>query len=292
MFNAKEQRLPMLHGIEEPTIIEEQFIQARYREEELTRAYGSHTLAFLGLAPENLHFLAPDGTGLVNYRLTRNVAVVPGDPVCAPRDVERVLCSFLNFCKRRRWHVAFYQAYPRYLDVYRRLKWHAFKMGEEAILDPQTFTLQGSALANVRTSCRRAEREGVTVQWYEGVPPAEVMEQLEHLSRTWLRQKAVVAETGFSVGRFSELATVAERADAIAAWPGLSAPSQSSSDSQDIVPRFLTAVALTSAGTACAFMTFTPVYGSSTNTDNQGGGAGWGWTLDIMRRTRQRRQER
>ena len=44
----------------------------------------------------------------------------------------------------------------------------------------------------------------------------------------------------------------------------------------------MTAVALTSAGTPCAFMTFTPVYGSLTHPDNEG--EGWGWALDIMRR--------
>lgn len=285
MFDAKEQRSSTLHTVEETSIIEEEFVQARYREEELSSSYGSHTLAFFGLAPENLHFLAPDGAGLVNYRLTYNVAVVLGDPVCAPQDVERVMRSFLNFCAQHKWHVAFYQVYPQHLNVYRAFKMHAFKMGEEAILNPQTFTLKGSALANVRTSCRRAEREGVTVQWYEGVPPTEVIQQLENLSSTWLKHKASATETGFSVGRIDELSTVAERADAIAARSRLSDPSPSSSTYQKMIPRFLTAVALTSAGTACAFMTFTPVYSSLGETDNPSEDEGWGWTLDIMRRT-------
>ena len=43
--------------------------QPAYTEAELIRYYGSHSLAFFGLSPENLHFLAPDGEGLVNYRL-------------------------------------------------------------------------------------------------------------------------------------------------------------------------------------------------------------------------------
>lgn len=261
----------------------EQIVSACPTEEELTRSYGSHTLAFFGLAPENLHFLAPDGEGLVNYRLTRNVAVVLGDAVCAPQAFERVMRSFLNFCKLRRWHVAFYQVYPQYLDNYRRLGLRAFKMGEEAVLNPQTFTLRGSALANVRTSSRRAEREGITIQWYEGIPPIEIFQQLEQLSHAWLKRKAgkVAAETGFSVGRFDELTDIAERANTIAE------ASTSLESSLRTVPRFLTAVAMTSAGEACAFMTFTPVYGYVTGemTNDQLVVRGWGWTLDIMRRT-------
>jgi lysylphosphatidylglycerol synthetase-like protein (DUF2156 family) len=280
VFNSKGQLTPDLH------IIEEQFASARYTEEKLTRSYGGHTLAFFGLAPENLHFLAPDGEGLVNYRLTRNVAVVLGDPVCAPQAFERVIGSFLVFCARHKWHVAFYQVYPRHLNTYRAFNMHAFKMGEEALLNPQSFSLHGSALANARTSSRRAEREGVSIRWYEGVPPPEVMNQLEHVSNAWLESKGGkrTKETDFSVGRFDELTTIAERADTIASLSTLSTPS--------IVPqetrlRFLTAVAMTSDDNPCAFMTFTPVYGclNEAATDNQPDFQGWGWTLDIMRRT-------
>ena len=272
MFDAKDQGTPALQ-----TSIEEQFVQARYREEEITSTYGNHTLAFFGLAPENLHFLTPDGKGLVNYRLTRNVAVVLGDPVCAPEDIEQVTVSFLNFCRQQKWGVALYQVYPQYLATYRKRKLQALKMGEEAMLNPQTFTLQGSALANVRTSCRRAEREGISVQWYEGVPPTEVLQQLEQLNNLWLQERAGATETGFSVGRFDEITTFAERADTIATRSG-----HTSSLSQEAIPRFLTAVACTITGTACSFMTFTPVYSSSTNSVPSGE---WGWTLDIMRRT-------
>src|SRR5260370_14112813 len=168
-------------------------------EAELLRLYGDNTLAFFGLAPKNRQFLAPGGAGLVNYQLMRKVAVVVGDPVCAREAGEQVTRSFLDFCALHRWRVAFYQASPERLAVYHSLHLRTFKMGEEAFLHPQTFTLQGSALANVRTSCRRAERDGVRIQWYEGVPPPEVMQHLEDISGVWLGQKAgkQAAERGF-----------------------------------------------------------------------------------------------
>ncbi len=263
---------------------QEQLAQTRPIEVELIRSYGSHTLAFLGLAPENMHFLAPDGAGLVNYRLTSKVAVVLGDPVCAPQAREQVTRSFLAFCAQHDWRVAFYQAYPEHVVTYRALNLRAFKMGEEAILHPQTFTLQGSALANVRTSCRRAEREGVTIQWYEGVPPAEVMQQLEQISSVWLEHKAGkhASEMGFSMSRLDELSAAAERADMVANL------STSSHAFPKAAPRLVTAVAITRLGEVCAFVTFTPIYGSvahEATTGKQPGVHGWGWTLDLMRRT-------
>ena len=262
----------------------DQRAQSRHPEAELLRLYGSHTLAFFGLAPKNRHFLAPGGAGLVNYQLTHKVAVVLGDPVCAPGAYEQVTQSFLDFCTLHQWHAAFYQASPEHLATFHALKLWTFKMGEEAVLHPQTFTLHGSALANVRTSCRRADREGVRIQWYEGVPPTEAMPHLKYISRVWLNQKAgkQAAERGFSMGRMDELTELAEQAEMIAT---LSTPANVLPLA---APRLVTAVAKTSTGRPCAFVTFTPIYGcltgEATVPGRQSEVQGWGWTLDLMRR--------
>jgi len=259
----------------------EQITQAYDIKAELTRYFGSHTLAFFGLAQQNAHFLAPGEEGLVNYRLETNVAVVPGDPVCAPASFERVTRSFLDFCTLRNWHVAFYQANTEHLPAYRALKLHAFKIGEEALIDPQDFTLDGSTMANVRTSARRAERDNVNICWYEGVPSAEGMQQLEQISSAWLEHKAGkhTSEMGFSMGRLNELPESAKRADELASIP--------LNIAHRVVPQVVTGVATTSSGKPCAFVTFLPVYGSlATNaTGDQSDMEGWGWTLDLMRRT-------
>jgi lysylphosphatidylglycerol synthetase-like protein (DUF2156 family) len=265
--------------------LKEQHAQVCSIEAQLTRSYGDHALAFFGLAPENEHFLASGAAGLVNYRLTSNVAVVLGDPLCAPEAGEQVTRSFLDFCAHHEWRVAFYQASPEHLVTYRALKLHVFKLGEEAIIDPQTFTLHGPAMANVRTSSRRAEREGVTIQWYEGVPSAATMQQLGHVSHAWLERKAgkQVEETGFSTGRLDVLIDAAELADTVANF------SPSANVFRKAIPRLVTAVAITNSGTACAFVTFTPIYGCMTTEATANGKQprtqGWGWSLDLMRRT-------
>jgi putative flippase GtrA len=250
---------------------------SRHPEMELIRAYEGNSLAFFGLFPQNLHFLTPDG--VVNYRLANKVAVVLGDPVCAPEAIEKVIESFLDFCARSHWRVAFYQASPAYLSAYHALGLHSFKMGEEAVLNPQTFTLHGSALANVRTSARRAERDGTSIQWFEGVPPTTVMQQLENVSLTWLERKAgkQSSETGFSTGRLDDVIAGATLAENIASLSPSAFPGNA--------PRFVTAVVTTSAGTACAFVTFTPIYAAPWGEGTCLETLGWGWSLDLMRRT-------
>jgi phosphatidylglycerol lysyltransferase len=248
----------------------------RQPEAELLRRYGSHSLAFFGLAEDVEQFLAPGEQGLIPYRVVNHVAVALGDPLCAPEAVEAVTRSFLAFCRAHRWSVAFYQAHPDYLATYRALNLRVFKMGEEAMLFPQTFTLQGPALAKVRTRCRHAEREGVQLQWYEGILPAPVMQQLASVSGAWLERKGgrQTEENGFSTGRFREMQTNAQRAERLA---DLLQPSPEAFPA----PPLVTGVVLTRSGQACAFVTFTPIYGGATGDTSHR----WGWALDLMRRT-------
>jgi hypothetical protein len=182
----------------------DQRVPFRHPEAELLRLYGSHSLAFFGLAEDFEQFLAPGEQGLIAYRVVNRVAVALGDPLCAPQAVEAVTRSFLAFCRAQGFRVAFYQARPDYLAIYRTLHLHAFKMGEEAMLFPQTFSVQGPALAKVRTRCRHAQREGVQIQWYEGVLPAAVMQQLVSISDAWLESKGgrQTEETGFSTSHW------------------------------------------------------------------------------------------
>lgn len=260
---------------------EERLAEARERATDLLYRYGSQAHSFFAFAPENLRHLALGGEGVVPYRLIGNVAVVLGDPLCAPHSCKRVMQDFLDLCRREDWLVAIFQARPAYLPLYRSLGLRAFKIGEEAILNPQTFTLAGSAMANVRTSCRRAERDGISISWYEGLPPASILNQLRAVSSSWLERKAGkgATEMGFSLGRLDEMAEAAARADAIAerqaAQRGVPAA---------LTPRFVTGVATQSDGRVCAFVTFTPIYGVQTTPPLDSGNKGQGWALDLMRK--------
>lgn len=244
----------------------------RLKAVEMVRQHGGQTLSFFALAPENLPYVAPHSEGLIHYRLSGKVATVPGDPICPAEKFQRVTRSFLSMCRANDWQVSFYQAHPQHLEHYASLGLHAYKIGEEALIDLNTFTLSGSAMSNVRCTCRRAERENVRVEWFEGVPPETIRAHLQTISDTWLAQKAGKrpAELGFSMGRFCDLVEAAERADLVAQQH-----STRPAHTDPQVPRFVTGVAFTADGQPCAFVTLTPLYGSRD---------AWGWALDLIRR--------
>ncbi|HLZ80181.1 MAG TPA: phosphatidylglycerol lysyltransferase domain-containing protein [Ktedonobacteraceae bacterium] len=257
----------------------ERLAQSRQKVVELVYRYGGQALSFFTLVPGMLRFLDRDKEGVISYRLAGNVAVTLGDPICVPGAFERLTRDFLTFCSNQDWRVAIFQAYPDHLPIYHKVGLRAFKIGEEAIIYPQTFTLAGSAMANVRTSCRRAEREGVALTWYEGVPPEEMMSQLQQTSSKWLERKGGIyaTEMGFSLGRFDGLVDAYRCAEEVV-------PSASSQRDEFVsrVPRLVTGIATGNAGQVCAFVTFTPIYGTQVSQPEH---ARWGWALDLMRRT-------
>ena len=266
----------------------DRLVLARQKIATLVAYYGSQSLSFFMLSPQNLHFLAQHDEGQVSYRLVGNVAMILGDPICiseAEKVRERVLGQFLEMCQLQDWHVALYQAHEEYLPLYRSLGLRQLKIGEEAIIDPQSFSLVGSSMANLRTSCRRAERDGVSLRWFEGPPPAAVLEQMQHLSDAWLERKGgkQAIEMGFSMGRLDELARNAMLADEIALKQGAQGEA-----TPGVFPRLVTGVAVDQQGCLCAFVTFTPIYGRRMDIlEKELSGmqqSGWGWALDLMRR--------
>ncbi|HEY4383280.1 MAG TPA: DUF2156 domain-containing protein, partial [Ktedonobacteraceae bacterium] len=252
--------------------------QMRAKAWELIKTFGVQTMAFFALDTRNMRYIALGGEGVVNYRLVGDTAVVVGDPVAAPEARERVLKQFVSLCALKDWRMAVYQARADDLSLYRKLRLTVMKIGEEAFLHPQTFLLKGSAMANVRTSSRRAEREGVFLDWYEGEPPQEVLALLQALSQTWLQGKGSKQNTemGFSMGRLSELCEAGKRSEQIAML---------AAQDQVATPRLMLAVARNRGGVPCAFMSFTPIYGCL-RIDEYGKHVrvGWGWALDLMRR--------
>ena len=79
---------------------------------------------------------------------------------------------------------------------------HFLKIGEDAVIEAQNFTLKGGVMANVRSSAKRAEKDGLRVAFYHGlVTDAEQLHQMDQISQRWLASKGG-SEMGFSMGHF------------------------------------------------------------------------------------------
>jgi lysyl-tRNA synthetase class 2 len=166
---------------------------ARY----LVDRHGEDSLSrFILRSDKSFHF---DGDGVLAYRLIGETAVVSGDPVAPADGCRRLLESFAELARDRGWEVVVWGASPRYLELYRIAGMHPVLAGEEAVVDPSTFTLEGRAVRKLRQSVHRMRRRG----WQLEVREARELEsalaaELDQLETQWLSHKRRVL--GFAMG--------------------------------------------------------------------------------------------
>lgn len=128
--------------------------------------YGDDSLNPFVLREDKALFFARGG--VLAYRVLRETAVVSGDPVGRPGTHQSILASFLELAHAQGWRVAVAAASGRYVDDYRRLGLRTMKVGEEAVVDPSGFSLEGRRIRKVRQSVARVKRQG----WSTEVRPA------------------------------------------------------------------------------------------------------------------------
>jgi lysyl-tRNA synthetase class 2 len=162
--------------------------EARHRRltRDLVAAWGVDTLAPFVLRGDKTYFFDEDESSFVAYKVVGGVAIVSGDPIGPPERFSSLVGAFLEFARARGWRIAILGASEHALDVYRAHGLHALYHGDEAVVDTETFTLEGRPIRKVRQSVHRLERAGYTASI---VRPSKIgpalREELQHLAKAW-----------------------------------------------------------------------------------------------------------
>src|SRR5438270_932539 len=174
----------------------------RYAVWGLASSYGKNSISYFALGEDKSYYFSTTGKAVISYVLKGNVAVVAGDPIGPEEEILPIIKQFVAFCHQQDWTLVFWQVRENLVDLYRSVGFHLLKIGEEAVIDTRTFTLKGGTMANVRSSAKRAEKDGLRVVFYRGqIENAEQLFQMQIISRTWLANKGG-SEMGFSMGHF------------------------------------------------------------------------------------------
>lgn len=169
----------------------------RMRARALVERTGTDTLAPFVLRRDKRYFFAPGETALVAYRVVAGVALVSGDPVGEVGAVPGLLEAFSAYAEERGWLVAALGVGPGGLDSWRRLGYRAHYTGDEAIVDPARFSLEGRSIRKVRQSVHRLEGAGYRTSFLRtGEISDELAARLAAISATWRQGRG---ETGFSM---------------------------------------------------------------------------------------------
>ena len=185
----------------------------------------SAALAFLG---DKRFLFSESGRSFIMYGVQNRSWVAMGGPIGIGAERLELLWRFRELCDVWGGRTVFYEVGTNDLPDLIELGLTFFKLGEQAFVPLDRFSLDGAERSGLRQSVRRAERDGAefAVTPPEGV--GELMEELRAVSDAWLEGKTA-SEKGFSLGRFDAaylanfpVATVRTRGELVAfanLWP-------------------------------------------------------------------------
>jgi phosphatidylglycerol lysyltransferase len=165
-------------------------------------AHSDLTLANAALTGDKRLLFSDAGDAFIMYQIAGRSWIALGDPVGAPSGAEELVWRLREISDHHGGQTVFYQVCGERLSLYVDLGLAALKIGEEARVPLESFSLEGAARADLRQSHRRAQRDGAS---FEVVAPAGVdalVPVLERISSAWLASKST-GEKRFSVGAFT-----------------------------------------------------------------------------------------
>jgi lysyl-tRNA synthetase, class II len=163
----------------------------------LVDAYGTDSLSFFALRRDKSYLFSPSRRAFLAYRVVAGTALVSGDPVGDEEELDALLEELRRIARAHGWRVAVVGASAEQLDRYRALGMRAIPMGEEAVLRPAEFSLEGRPIRKVRQSVTRLTKAGyrLRVVAAEDAEPA-LRAELDAVSAVW---RGNAPERGFSM---------------------------------------------------------------------------------------------
>jgi lysyl-tRNA synthetase class 2 len=163
----------------------------------LVERHGRDSLAYFALRRDKSYFFNEERTAFLAYRAIGGVALVSGDPVGDPSAAPGLLSDFARHCHAHAWRVAALGVARSHLADWHAIGLRTIYIGDEAVVHPCRFSLEGRPIRKVRQSVTRLRRGGHVARVVRARElTLEQRHDIERVSRTWLRGQP---ERGFTM---------------------------------------------------------------------------------------------
>ena len=129
---------------------------------EIVAESGTESLDFFALRRDKNYFFSPSRRSFLAYRVVAGAAVVSGDPIGETAEFEPLLAEFQRVARTRGWRLAILGGGAELAPICKRLGLRSIALGEEAIIVPEKFSLEGRPIRKVRQSVTRLTKAGHT----------------------------------------------------------------------------------------------------------------------------------
>lgn len=142
------------------------------------------------------------GNAFIMYGIEGRSWVALGDPVGQEQEREELVWQFRELCDRHGDWPVFYQVGQDLLPLYIDLGLTFLKLGEEARVALETFSLKGDAGKKFRHTINHVEKAGCAFSLVSAQDLPSLLPELRLVSEAWLAEKSA-REKGFSLGFFT-----------------------------------------------------------------------------------------
>jgi len=136
----------------------------RERAAELVQEHGRDSLSYFALRRDKNYFFSPSGKSFLAYRVIGGTALVAGDPIGEQSERADLIREFTRIAHTKAWRVAVAGASSDVLPDYAALGFKSLYLGDEAVVSPAQFSLEGRPIRKVRQSVSRLEKSGYEVR--------------------------------------------------------------------------------------------------------------------------------
>ena len=163
----------------------------------LVETYGTDSLSFFALRRDKSYLFSPTRRAFLAYRVVAGTALMSGDPVGEESEIDALLAEFQRVARAHGWRLAIVGASEYHLPRYRAMGLKPIPLGEEAVLRPAEFSLEGRAIRKVRQSVSRLQKAGYSFRVVAADELSSALEEeLADVSAAWRGDNA---ERGFSM---------------------------------------------------------------------------------------------
>lgn len=170
-----------------------------HRNKRILKKCAIQPIQIFALANDYIHFTEEENhNDYISYKVTEGVAMAVGNP-CIVSSYSKITDSWINYAHEHDWIPASYQAQGEFLEVLKERGFHSIPIGVEALVDLETFTLEGKEMQDLRSARNKAQREGWIIREFT----ASDWDKVRNLDRKWLKIHGN-KEIGFGMGKSSQ----------------------------------------------------------------------------------------
>jgi lysylphosphatidylglycerol synthetase-like protein (DUF2156 family) len=138
---------------------------AEIRARDIVRRHGTGSLDYFALRDDKQWFFHRDS--MVAYAVFGGVCLVSPDPIGPFTERAHVWDAFRRYVDRNGWGLGVMAAGEAWLPTYQASGMRFLYIGDEAVVDPRHFSLEGGKMKGLRQAVNRVARYGYTVRFLD-----------------------------------------------------------------------------------------------------------------------------